>query len=99
MPIGITSTGCNLGGNGCFNQAGFHQANFEEINFITYQNTVSGPSIAAQQVNKRYMYEGSTRIGLQHIYLLCAEPNVETSLYIAFNIDFSSLVNFPDHYI
>jgi len=72
MPIGITSAGCNIAGNGCFTQTGFHQSNFEDINFIAYRNSVSGPSISAQQVNKRYLYEGYSKIGLQHIYLLCA---------------------------
>lgn len=69
MPIGIAS-GVR------FSQSGFHQSNFEDINIIAYQNHVSGPSIPAQQINKLYQYEGNSKIGLQYIYILCAEPGI-----------------------
>lgn len=91
MPVGLSS-------GARFNQAGFHQTNFEDINIIAYQNTNSGPSIAAQQVNKLYQYEGNTQIGLQHILYLSGKPNTETSLYILFSIAFSAAFNYPEHY-
>lgn len=68
MPIGISS-GVR------FSQSGFHQKNFEEINIIAYQNTAY-PWIAAQQVNKLYQYEGTSKIGLQYIYLLTGKPGL-----------------------
>jgi len=68
MPIGISS-GVR------FSQSGFHQSNFEDINIIAYQSW-SNPTISAQQINKLYQYEGSSRIGLQHIYLLTGKPTL-----------------------
>lgn len=68
MPIGISS-GVR------FSQSGFHQTNFEDINIIAYQSSTN-PTISAQQVNKLYQYEGSSRIGLQYIYLLTSKPGL-----------------------
>ena len=68
MPVGLSS-------GARFNQAGFHQTNFEEINFNAYQNTAVSTTASVQQIHKMYQYEGNTRIGLQHIYILSAKPS------------------------
>jgi hypothetical protein len=95
MPLGITNTGC---GTGCYAQSGFLQTNWEDINFITYTNFNSA-YFSAQQINKRYSYEGNTYINLQYIYYTCMQPGHKTSIYIYFTLGFSSANNFPDHYL
>ena len=77
MPIGISAGGCTA--FGCASQSGFQQQNFEEINLIAYSAETT-PTIINQQVQKVYAYEGTSKISLQEIYVLCAQSE-ETSLY------------------
>ena len=37
-------------------------------------------------------------LGLQFVYILCVQPRI-TSLYISFNVNFTSSNNYPDHYL
>lgn len=63
MPIGINAAGCTAGG--CASQSGFQQVNFESFNMIAYANPAVGPSVANQQVQMLYKYDGPTRLALQ----------------------------------
>lgn len=38
-------------------------------------------------------------IGLQYIYVLSVQPTKKTSLYVAFNLGFSAVLDYPQHYI
>ena len=38
-------------------------------------------------------------IGLQYVYVLCVQPSKLTSIYLAFNFNFNSTYNYPDHYV
>ena len=95
MPIGISAGGCTA--FGCASQSGFQQQNFEEINLIAYSAETT-PTIINQQVQKVYAYEGTSKISLQEIYVLCAQSE-ETSLYFRFNLNFTSAYDYPSHYL
>lgn len=95
MPLGINGAGCTAGG--CASQSGFHQVNFELINMIAYSNPATG-SVVNHQVQRLYKYEGASRLALQELYVLCAEPTT-TSLYFKFMPDFTSTNNYPNHYL
>lgn len=86
MPIGIQWSSCQS--SGCATQSGFRQTNFDTISFITYSNSGT-PSLVNQQYQRLYEYEGTKKISLEEIYVLCAEPT-ETSLYFKFNLNFTS---------
>ena len=45
-----------------------------------------------------YEYEGGSKIALEQIYLLTAEPT-ETSLYMKFDLNFTSSNDYPTHYL
>lgn len=95
MPLDIGSTGCTA--LGCVTQAGYQQTNFDVVNLAAYNNR-SSPSIISQQSQKLYSYEGASKIGLQHIYILCVQPRT-TSLYLSINLNFTSSNDFPAHYL
>ena len=95
MPLNINAAGCTA--YGCATQSGYQQINFDEVNFIAYNN-YNTPSIISQQVNKLYAYEGSKMINLQSMYILSVQPII-TSLYISMNINFTSAYSFPTHYL
>lgn len=95
MPLNIDSTGCST--YGCATQSGYQQTNFDLVNLVAYNN-YNTMNIVSQQVHKLYAYEGSKNIGLQQIYLLTVQPKI-TSLYISFNVNFTSSNNYPNHYI
>lgn len=91
MPLVINAAGCTA--YGCVTQSGYQQNNFERVIF-----TASTTVPINQQVNRLYNYEGSSAIGLQHIYVLTTQPTI-TSLYLSININFTSSNNFPTHYL
>lgn len=95
MPLNINAAGCTA--LGCITQSGYQQTNFDTVNFIAYSNR-SAPTIVSQQVERLYSYEGTSRIGLQHIYILCVQPRT-TSLYLSISLNFTSSFNFPTHYL
>lgn len=94
MPLNINAAGCTA--YGCVTQSGYQQLNFDTTNFVAYNYYSSGP--ISQQVNRVYNYEGSSYIGLQHIYILCTQPTI-TSLYLSISINFTSSNNYPSHYL
>lgn len=96
MPIGIDNAGCSA--LKCASKAGFQQTNFELIKFTAYSDT-SVPTAINQQVQKLYEYEGSSKINLNEIYVLCTKPLETTSLYVKFTLNFDSAHDFPDHYL
>ncbi len=96
MPLDINSAGCTA--LGCASQAGFQQVNFELINMQVFSNRTTASSIVNHQVQRLFKYEGSSRLALQEIYVLCAQP-VETSLYFKFQTDFTSAYDYPNHYL
>lgn len=61
MPVGIASAACVA--DECFTQSGFQQLNFDTINFLTYTSRTS-PTLANQQIQRLYAYEGSDKISL-----------------------------------
>ena len=71
MPIGINTAGCSAGG--CASQSGFQQTNFEAINFLAYSSTNSPPTLLNSQYQMLYEDKGPDMIGLQELYVLCAE--------------------------
>lgn len=95
MPIGITWSSCTS--SGCATQSGFRQTNFDTVNFIAYSNSGT-PTVVNQQVERLYEYEGGSKIALEQIFILCAEPT-ETSLYLKFDLNFTSSNDYPTHYL
>ena len=95
MPIGIQWSSCQS--SGCVTQSGFRQTNFDTISFLTYSNSGT-PTLVNQQYQRLYEYEGTKKISLEEIYVLCAEPT-ETSLYFKFNLNFTSANEYPEHYL
>ena len=94
MPLNINAAGCTA--LGCVTQSGYQQTNWDLATLIAYNSYLTVP--INHEANRLYAYEGSSFIGLQHIYVLCTQPAI-TSLYLSISINFTSTNNYPAHYL